>query len=284
MARRDIAQEITDKMINAIENGEVNGKWQRPWSIAGFDQYPHNVITGKRYRGMNVLLLMIAGGGTFGTYKQWQSIGARIRKGEKSTMILAPIICENKDTGEDELKGWRGVALFSSTQVDGYEPEGVPTEASFDPHTAAEEAIKASGATITFGSDRAFYAPGPDSIVVPAMAQFDTAEEYYGTMLHELVHWTGHKSRLERDFSGRFGSDSYAFEELVAELGSSFLCSMLGIHHGFREDHAKYLKHWLGVLKGDKNAIMTAASHAQKAADYIMDAVEAQEEDDAVAA
>jgi antirestriction protein ArdC len=133
----------------------------------------------------------------------------------------------------------------------------------------AEAYFKATGAVIRQGGDRAFYAPGPDRIQMPPFEAFRDAESFYGTLVHETVHWSGAKSRLDRNLSGRFGSHSYAAEELIAELGSAFLSADLGVTPEPREDHASYIQNWLTVLKSDKRAIFTAAAHAERAAAFL---------------
>jgi antirestriction protein ArdC len=130
--------------------------------------------------------------------------------------------------------------------------------------------MRATGAVIVHGGDRAYYQPAEDRIQLPPPEQFRSSEGYYATALHELTHWSGHKSRLDRDLSGRFGTAAYAAEELVAEIGAAFLCVKAGVTAEPREDHAHYLKNWIAVLKADNRAIFTAASAAQKAADYLV--------------
>jgi antirestriction protein ArdC len=133
----------------------------------------------------------------------------------------------------------------------------------------AEAFFKATGAIIKHGGDRAFYAPGPDRIQMPPFEAFRDAESYYATLAHECCHWTGAKSRLNRDLSGRFGSHAYATDEMVSEICSAYLCADLGLAAEPREDHASYIETWLRVLKNDKRAIFTAAAHAERAAAFL---------------
>lgn len=272
-AKRDVLAEITDQFIAAIET--VGSDWKCPWRKVG--SLPTNAATGKRYSGVNLLVLMMQGGGLWATYKQWESLGAQVRKGEKGTLIVRPLMGKDKETEETVIYGWGGATVFAAHQVDGYEVEA--SEAVDLTVETVEAFIADTGADIRrVVSDRAFYSPGKDFIVVPSVEQFSTTEDYYGTVLHELVHWTGHKARLDRGLdTSRFGDDAYAFEELVAELGASFLCQHFGIHAGFREDHAKYLKNWLKVLRNDTKAIMTAASKATVAMDYLMTVANGEE-------
>jgi antirestriction protein ArdC len=173
----------------------------------------------------------------------------------------------------------RASFVFNAAQVEGFrlEPdEALPDEPSFDPIERAEAFAKATGAAITEGGDRACYIPSADMIRMPERRRFtgtDTttpAEGFYSTLCHELVHWSGAKPRLDRDLSGRFGSESYAVEELVAELGAAFLCGDLGITPEPRADHAQYIATWLKVLKDDKKAVFTAASKASEAASWLL--------------
>lgn len=271
----DVAAEFTTKIIDAIEGGEVNGKWVRPWNLVG--EWPTNPVTGKRYSAGNALYLMILGGGFFAGYGQWQSIGAQVRKGSKSVSVYAPMLKKDED-GEVKLVSYRVVRVFSHHDVDGWEPP-VTTLRAFNPIVEADKIIKATGADIRHGGDRAFYAPSHDHIQMPEAGQFLTDEGYYATLLHELVHWSGHESRLDRELnSGRFGTEAYAFEELVAEIGSTFLCGELGIHQGeIPENHLRYVKGWLKILRGDKRAIMHAASLAQKAVTFILNGAKVPE-------
>ncbi len=267
---RDVAQEVTDKFIAAIEGGMTNGKWSRPWNMVG-GNLATNVHTGKVYSGLNFLILMTMGGGMWGTYNQWQEVGAQVRKGEKGTTIIRPLFGKDKQTDEQRLFGWAAASVFNAAQVDGYSPPVVESVKPFAVNQIADALIAASGAVITHGGDRAFYMPSQDRIQMPTRDQFHTEMDYYATLMHELVHWTGHSSRLDRGLNtSRFGDDSYAFEELVAELGSCFLAAHTGVHTGFNDNHAQYLAGWLRIMKGDKNAIMTAASKAQAAVNFLL--------------
>jgi len=268
---RDIQQEITQKFIAAIESGiSATGTWQRPWQRLATEGAAVNAKTGKEYRGMNALILSLSGCQTWAGYGQWAEKGCQVRKGEKGTSILAPLIKKDAATGKDSLFGFRGVSVFSADQVDGWIEPAAPTVSTIEPVAAAAALIAASGATIKHGGDSAHYVPSMDYIQLPHMAAFSTAEGYYGTALHELSHWTGHSSRLDRKLNnGRFGDDAYAFEELVAELSSAFLCATTKVHLGYMDNHARYLAGWLRVLKNDSKALMSAAAAAQKAHDYI---------------
>ena len=169
--------------------------------------------------------------------------------------------------------GFTTARIFKSDQVDGWDEPVQLTNPAFIDHTAAEQAIQhvmGLGLDLRHEGDRAFFSGGFDYVGMPTKAQFADEADYYATVLHELVHWTGHSTRLDRTKGDRFGSSTYAFEELVAELGAAILCGELGVHNGYRDDHAKYIGHWLTIMKGDSKAIMDAASLAGKAVDVIM--------------
>lgn len=167
----------------------------------------------------------------------------------------------------------KAYTVFNVEQIEGlpaqYQPTPAPDVAPLPLIEDAEAFFTGTGAVFRHGGNQAFYAPAADFIQLPPPEAFRDAESYAATKAHELTHWTGHKDRMAREFGKRFGDKAYAFEELVAELGSAFLCADLGVTPETREDHASYLAHWLDVLKSDKRAIFTAAAHAQRAADYL---------------
>lgn len=279
MAARNANIEITQKFIDAIQAG-IDGKWVRPWTcMGGASGLPVSLSTGKAYRGINVWILLMEAmskgysDNLWGTYNQWKEKGAQVRKGEKSTMVVLwkPVTKNDTQGEENTFMLMRGFNVFNVAQVEGYEMPATETVESNNERIAHVEAFaQESGADIRHGGDRAFYAPSHDFIQMPTLEQFNDSEAYYGTLLHEMVHWTGHKSRLDRILNtSRFGDEAYAFEELVAELGSAFLMAQFGITDEPRDDHAKYLKSWLKVLQNDTKAIFTAASQAQKAVDFI---------------
>jgi len=286
--RVDIHQDVTDRIIAALEAGRTN--WELPWQVTGRDAArPTNVASGRPYRGINVVALWAAAmkhgyeHGIWGTYKQWADRGAQVRKGEKATRIVffkdVTIREQDPETGEAVRKTVpmaKASAVFNIAQVDGWDV--VPTEtreSRVEPVEAAERFVAGTGAVIEHGGERAFYRASTDTIHMPAPSKFvgtatsGATEAYYGTLLHELTHWTGHETRCNRDLGKRFGEQAYAMEELVAELGSAFLSADLGISPQPREDHAGYIAEWLQVLRNDKRAIFTAASKAAQAADYL---------------
>jgi antirestriction protein ArdC len=285
---RDVYTQVTDTIISAIEAGA--GQWDMPWHRHGVTHTrPMNALTGKRYRGVNVLALWAAAEargfttGLWGTYRQWQEKGAQVRKGEKSSLVVffkeLAVDETNPDTGETE-RGRRLIAkassVFNANQVDGFElPEPAAPANPADVMAEVEAYVAATGARVTFGGEGAFYRTLTDTIHMPDRTRFvgsatsSATECLYSTLLHELTHWTGIKTRCDREFGKRFGDDAYAMEELVAELGAAFLCADLGIANTPRPDHAAYISHWLTVLKADKKAIFTAASKAAQAVDYL---------------
>lgn len=285
--RFDVHQHITDQIVTAMEAGA--SQWQMPWHrSAPALTRPKNIASGNAYRGINILSLWVAAEakdfscGLWGTYKQWHEKGAQVRKGEKSTVIVFYRELErprDDDPSETETVLFaRASRVFNAAQVDGFtlpEGEAMPTEDRIKPIAAAEAFVAATGARITIGGERAFYRPSEDMIGMPDRPRFtgtDTlspTEGWYGTLLHELTHWSGATHRLDRQLSARFGDDAYAMEELIAELGAAFLCAELGIAATPRPDHAAYLAGWLKVLKADKKAVFTAASAASRAADYL---------------
>lgn len=283
--RRDLYQHVTNRILEDLEHGVR--PWLKPWSASNVRgsilPRRHNGIP---YQGINVLLLwseaMARGytATTWMTYRQALELGAHVRKGETGTLVVfADRITrtedgENGESIERSIPYLKSYTVFNVEQIDGLPPQYVPrasAPASVEiRHAQAESFIAATRATIRFGGDRAYYAAAFDVIQLPPLPAFRDMERYYGTALHELTHWIGHASRCARELNGhRFGSEAYAFEELVAELGSAFLCAELGITPEVRDDHAAYLASWLVVLKQDKRAIFAAASQAQRAADYL---------------
>lgn len=278
---QQVMEDVAAKIIASIEAGVVTGTWQKPWAGGAVAV---NAVTGKQYSGGNLLILWMLGDEDFGsqyyaTYKQWQSVGAQVRKGEKGISLVKWNVRVCRDHGDDEQCGRCGTmfptafTVFNSAQVDGWDkPEDAVKNA--DEKIADVEAYFARvGASVRHSDEgRAYYSPAFDEITMPQFESFTDAEAYYATLAHETVHWTGHTSRLKRDLSARFGDEAYAAEELVAELGAAMLCATLGISESPRPDHAQYLKHWVGILKNDYKALWSAASMASKAASFIDEA------------
>lgn len=286
----DVYATVTGRIVAALEDAQ---KWQRPWTTAfapsdgGALVRPINAISQRAYQGVNVPLLWSARRSSpqWATYKQWQSIEAQVRKGEKASLIVfwKRLETVSGDTQEDSESTnesrarWvaRAYSVFNAEQVDGFgEAPAIPVP-TFDPIAQAEDFVAKSGAVIRHGGDKAFYSSHHDFIQMPQRGQFvgsatsTAVEAYYGTMLHELTHWSGHRSRCNRQLGNRFGSEAYAAEELIAELGAAFLCADLLLHHEPRADHACYIANWLSVLKNDKRAVFTAASKAEQAVRFL---------------
>ena len=284
--KQDIYTRVTTRILAGLEKGVR--PWIKPWSVehaAGRITRPlrHNGIP---YRGVNVLLLWGEAlekgyaAPLWMTYKQSQELGAQVRKGEHGSLVVFAdrfTKTETNDQGESVERAipfMKGYTVFNVEQIEGlpahfYAQPVNPLPLS-DRIEHADRFVKATGAAIHHGGNQAFYAPSRDTIQLPPFEAFKDKESYYSTALHELTHWTKHETRLDRDFGRqRFGDEGYAREELVAELGSAFLCADLGITPDIREDHAAYLGHWLKILKDDKRAIFSAAAHAQRAADFL---------------
>ncbi len=291
----DVHQEITSRIVAAIETA---GEFRLPWikSTGGARRRPVNIASAKPYNGVNILSLWVAGlaadypSHLWGTYRQWQERGCQVRRGEKSSLIVFYKKLEfeetDAETGEQtnaERLMARASFVFNAAQVEGFKLETndpIPDAPTFDPIERAEAFAKATRAVIEEAGDRACYFPSIDVIRMPERRRFigtDTttpAEGFYSTLCHELVHWSGAKHRLDRDLTARFGSASYAAEELIAELGAAFLCGDLGITPEPRADHAQYIANWLQLLKNDKKAVFAAASKASEASNWLLSHVE----------
>jgi antirestriction protein ArdC len=282
----DIHQTITDKIVAAIEAGA--GDFVMPWHRKKGGRKPKNVVSGNHYQGINILALWIEAQGNgfssnvWGTYRQWAEKGAQVKKGAKASHVVfyKEIALEAEQEDEERTRLFaRATPVFNADQVDGWvdpEPVALGAIAPVDSLPAVESFIAATGARITHGGSRAFFSPSTDTIQLPERTAFtgsptsSPTESYYSTLCHELTHWTGVKTRCDRDMSSRFASQAYAMEELVAELGAAFLSAELGIASEPRADHAQYLANWIQVLKSDKRAVFTAASAASKAVAFCM--------------
>ncbi|HYE51048.1 MAG TPA: zincin-like metallopeptidase domain-containing protein [Azospirillaceae bacterium] len=257
--------------------------WHQPWSpgtLAARAGLPLRAC-GRPYQGLNIVLLWMAqatlgvSGRTWMTRHRAGLLGASVRPGERSATVIyaAPRPARPGDPGAAR---WmiRLYDVFNTDSIDGLParfhqpaPAVTPGPARI---AAAEAFVRATGATIRLGGTRAYYALGPDHIAVPELACFRSAGSYYATLAHELVHWTRHPSRLDRDLGRRrFGDAGYAREELVAELGAAFLCAELGLEPEVRQDHAAYLATWLALLRHDPRELLGAAGHAQRAVDHL---------------
>ena len=281
--RAGLYAEVTSRVIAKLEAGRL--PWVQPWDGAACGcSMPHNAGIGRRYSGINVLILWAAviDGGyqsqRWLTYRQAQAAGGNVRKGERGTTVCyADRFIPKGEQARDEDRNARQIAflkrftVFNVDQCEGL-PEAltgmpdVPVETDILPQVQA--LIDASGADFRIGGGEAYYSPGADYVAVPPQAAFGEPINWYRTALHELGHWTGHRSRLDRNQRGGFGSADYAREELVAEMASAFACASLSIQPTVR--HADYIGSWLAVLREDEKAIFRAASAASKAADYLL--------------
>jgi antirestriction protein ArdC len=284
--RRDIHAEITSKLIAAIESDP--GRPCMPWRRSSTPLFmPENALTKKLYNGINIVSLWVSAEAQgyaapiWATYRQWSELGCQVRKGEKSSFVIFYKEYETEpeaDNADDD--GKRRVArasyVFNASQVDGYTlPDAPQPLGPIDRIDGADRFLRATGARIEHGGDRAFYRPSTDHIQMPDEDRFcgtDTltrSEGYYAVLAHECIHWCGSEKRLAREFGKRFGDAAYAAEELVAEIGSAFLCAELGITQDTRPDHAQYLAQWLKLLKDDNRAVFTAAAKASEAVAYL---------------
>jgi antirestriction protein ArdC len=284
--RTDVYQKITDQIVAALESGVR--PWHQPWNA----EHSAGRITrplrgnGVPYQGINVLMLWSAAiekgyaSPIWMTFKQAIELKASVRKGEHGSLVVYAdkiIRTETTDNGEEAERAipfMKGYTVFNVEQIDGLpehfygKPEARTDSVQRIAH--AESFFAATGADVVHGGSRACYVPSTDNIHMPCIDFFCDAESYYATLAHETTHWTRHETRLNREFGRkRFGDEGYAMEELVAELGAAFLAADLALTPEVRDDHAAYIASWIKVLKDDKRAIFTAASHAQRAADLL---------------
>ena len=284
--RVNLYDEVTARIISELEAGRL--PWVQPWGEASGmgPALPRNALTGRSYSGVNILILwrrVIEQGWpsqSWLTFRQALEAGGSVRKGERGvTVVYADSFTPETERERASREGGdarsipflKRFTVFNVAQCDGLR-EGLAADPAPLPGREivpiAEEVIAASGVEFRIGGNEAYYAPGPDFVAVPPQPAFFDQINYYRTCLHELTHATGHAKRLGRDLRIPFGSKDYAREELVAEMGSAFLCAALGIVPTVR--HADYIGAWLGVLREDSRAIFRAASAASKAADWLL--------------
>lgn len=282
---KDLYSTVTNRIIAALEQGTP--PWICPWR-KDTSSVPRNLVSGKPYRGVNFIMLSIGAmaathaDSRWLTFRQANQLGAHIRKGEHGVQIVFYKLHERdgKNRADSDAADChdtnrvipllKSYTVFNASQVDGL-PERFQlplTQPMWQPLDAAELLLSASGATIKHGGNRAFYRPADDTIQLPPKMAFPMPSAYYGTALHELCHWTGHSSRLNRVLGSRNHIEAYAYEELVAEIGAAFLCAHSGLEA--RLEHASYVDHWLDALRRDKRLIFVAAGAAQKAADFVL--------------
>lgn len=286
---RDIASTIAD----AIEKGAVGGRYEMPWNASPLT---HRSVEGRAYRGLNVLLLGIAqmargfGAPVWGTVRAWNAAGGKVRQGERGTRVVLwkatrgtpPWHDQEGDAGDGAKPPRarlyaRAFTVFNLSQVEGIDPDAYasgprPLADLLAPDVRVLDAIKGMGVPLHWGGNRAFYRPSTDAIHMPDREAFASQRAITSVLAHEAVHATGAQPRLAREFGRRFGDRAYAVEEIVAELGAAMLLGTWGYRVEERADHAQYVASWLHVLREQPRAIMTIASAAQRAADFLLEA------------
>lgn len=284
--RKDVHQQVTDSIIKQLEEGIV--PWKQCWKTnqSALFQLPRNAVTGKAYRGINIVLLWSTANEKqfasqeWASFKQWQSKKEAIRKGEKGNFVVFTDTFEKEVDGEiKKIPFLKYSFVFNRTQLVSYSPNELPLENTEKPLVerikVADEFIANTFASIEHREGGACYAPELDKIFLPPIDSFiDTeyasaSENYYATSFHEITHWTGHHSRINRKIKNKFGNHAYAEEELIAELGSAFLGAEFNLSGSKATDHANYIGNWLKVLKDNKQFIISAASEASKAVDFL---------------
>lgn len=282
----DYVKQVVELFVQELKKGTA--PWQKSWSIQGVESLrPHSAVTGKNYRGFNSVFLNLVQN-LYGyedsrwlTFRQAQELGGHVKKGEKGTQCIFWKIIEDDDEGELASQEKKGLepsrriipcpfTVFNVEQCEGLRLKKIVVqEHTWKPVEAAERLLKGSKAKIEeLPQPEAYYSVAQDKIVLPARGQFNRAEDFYDVCLHELGHWTGHKSRLNRDMGGSFGSISYAKEELRAEIASFMLSSSLGISHDVKS-HASYVDNWIQILQKDPKELFRACSDAEKIKDYL---------------
>lgn len=284
--RTDVYTRVTSHIVEELERGVR--PWLKPWNAenaAGRITRPlrHN---GQPYNGVNVLMLWasaeIAGYSCpfWLTFQQAKELGGHVKKGQHGSPVVYASTFKKKEQDangaeiEEDIPFLKEYTVFNAEQCEGlpkhYYTLAEPPKENIQRIEHAETFYANTKADIRTGGNQAYYASGLDYVQMPPLEAFRDAESHAATLAHEMTHWTRHESRLNREFGRkRWGDEAYAMEELVAELGSAFLCADLKITPEVRDDHAAYLANWLKVLKDDKRAIFTAASHASKAAEYL---------------
>ena len=284
--KQDVYTRVTNKIIADLEQGVRT--WMKPWNAgntAGRITRPlrHN---GAPYSGINILMLWAEAmdkgfaAPIWMTFKQASELKANVRKGEKGSLVVyANSITRTEEDAkgeetEREIHYMKGYTVFNVEQIEGlpeqYYGKPVVQNTTIQRISHADAFFAATKADIRYRGNRAFYSNEGDYIQMPVIEAFRDAESFFATLGHEAARWTKHSTRLDRSFGRKsWGDEGYAQEELVAEMASAFLCADLGITPEVREDHAQYIANWLTVLKNDKRAVFTAASHAQKAVDFL---------------
>lgn len=289
-ARHDIHQEITNNIITLLDQVDMND-YEPPFANLAALGIPENPITKNQYQGVNILALWFnqktksLTSNKWASFKQWQQVGASVKKGEKgSRIIFYKTLIKDQENAQGESEDvripmLRQYTVFNAAQVEGFEDQDqkhLPEKDNVDRNALIDEFCKSTGADIRSEESEAYYSPLGDYINMPDTALFhDTkhasaTENYYSTLLHELTHWTGGKKRLYRKKDpSKKHIENYAFEELIAELGAAFLCAQHNIKQTQPKDHALYIKSWLSALRGDKTLIFKASAQAAKSTTYL---------------
>ena len=283
----DLYRSITQKIVAAIEAGA--GEFVMPWH-GGLvpPAFPVNAATNRPYKGVNILALWVDAmqrryiSGYWASYRQWQTIGAQMKKGERGSLIVfyKPLDPTEEDEAKDARTHFfvaRASHVFNAEQVDGWQPPMPKVRSQVEINESFAAFIAAISIDIRHGGQMACYRRDLDCILMPNPEAFigtatsSPTEAYHAVLGHESIHWVGGPKRLNREFGRRFGDEAHAAEELVAEIGAAFLCSAFRITNEPRLDHAAYVSNWLAVLNRDSRAIFTAASKAQEAVEYLCD-------------
>lgn len=304
-SQKEIIEQVSTEILNLMDQHGTD--WTKPWVSTAASGSPFNTITKKAYQGINSFWLSLAAynkgyaSNEWGTFKQWSGKGGKIIAKSKATDVFfwKPLKIDDKDASgkvKTDAKGnkvtktvffLRQYKVFNVAQVEGIDAQVItkPKPVQFD-QAFADNMIAATGAVIKHGGASAYYAPGPDHIQMPVKEDWvgtatSTAEEaYYSTLLHELVHWSGHKDRLDRlNSNSFFGNSEYAFEELVAETGAAILSVVTGVSHAPRADHAQYLNNWKKAITDNPKAIFSAFTKANQAVEFLNPTAEVAEQD-----
>ena len=265
--KQTVYEMVTERIIKKLESGVI--PWRKPWNSSGAVAWD----TQREYRGINAMLLEP---GEYATFNKIKEAGGKVKKGAKGQIVVFWKMFENEEDPDKKIPSLRYYTVFEiNTQVEGLKSKRKESEThNHSPIESAEQIKEAyqNCPLISYAPGKAFYMPSTDSISVPEINDYNNPEEFYSTMFHEMVHSTGHKSRLNRSgitAIAAFGSETYSKEELVAEIGSAMLCTVAGIDQTTFENSASYVSSWLRALKGDPKMVVFAASQAQKAADHI---------------
>ena len=294
--RKEIIDKVAKKFIEALKTQKGDWKKSKIWKSLE-SGLPINAKSRNSYNGFNIINLLLDreihdyDNNEWGTFKMWNDMGYRLKKNEKCSYVFFNKPFEVEDpTKLDEFGNpkkkkifyLKPYAVFNANQVEGYEVKKVQAPNKAKALKNVDKYVENTGADISYGGDRAYYSPSFDKIQMPSKESFLGTEEYYGVLLHELVHWTGHENRCKRDFSGFFGTEAYAIEELVAETGSAILSSILGISQTVREDHLKYVNSWIKNLENKPEQVIKAINKSTKAIEHL-DSLQTTEEKKEVA-